>query len=306
MNVTIIMYHYVRNPDSRVHINSLGIDDFVTQVDRLCETFELIDFLTLSELQDSNRSIDTEYCVLTFDDGFIDHYKNVLPILVEKKLPAVFYPNTYPIISGHALIVHKIQYLIALGIPIKQLKAQASKCFENLTETKFPGWTNYRDDPSRFDSSEEINFKRKLQRDLPRAISRTIIDTLFANLAGLNEEEFVLKTYMNGAQERTLLENGFEVGLHTRNHEWLGLLPGKIQEDELVNSLSDLTSIIGPQLNPTSIAYPYGSYNDETLQLCKLNGISFGCTTKPGKNEGDLTNQRYELRRFDTNDFRNL
>ena len=50
------------------------------------------------------------------------------------------------------------------------------------------------------------------------------------------------------------------------------------------------------------MCYPYGTYDDTTLEVLEFFGCKVGLTIKPGKI--DLNNcKALELNRFDTNDF---
>ena len=50
--------------------------------------------------------------MLTFDDGFIDHYKYVFPHLLEKKIKACFYPPIQVIKNKTVLDVNKIHFIL--------------------------------------------------------------------------------------------------------------------------------------------------------------------------------------------------
>jgi ATP phosphoribosyltransferase len=53
-----------------------------------------------------------------------------------------------------------------------------------------------------------------------------------------------------------------------------------------------------------SVAYPYGSYNEDTIKLLKKYNISFALTSKPGAINKKNLNNNFTLPRFDTNDFK--
>ena len=80
------MYHYVRPiKNSKYYkIKGLEIDGFKRQIEFFEKKFH---FITIEELLDSaysNKTIPKNSILLTFDDGFKDHFSHVFPIL--KKL----------------------------------------------------------------------------------------------------------------------------------------------------------------------------------------------------------------------------
>ena len=51
--------------------------------------------------------------LLTFDDGYIDHWKYVFPYLKEKKITGNFYPPTQAIKNKKVLNVNKVRFILA-------------------------------------------------------------------------------------------------------------------------------------------------------------------------------------------------
>ena len=49
---------------------------------------------------------------LTFDNGYIDHYKYVFPCLSKKKITASFYPSTKAIENKIVLDINKIHFIL--------------------------------------------------------------------------------------------------------------------------------------------------------------------------------------------------
>lgn len=102
IHTPILMYHYVGAlpPDAdeyRVNLTT-SLEDFNEQLDYL----KINDYITVS-LYELHAALQNGYIlpykpvILTFDDGHIDHYSNVFPLLQEYN-----YTGTFFIISGHA------------------------------------------------------------------------------------------------------------------------------------------------------------------------------------------------------------
>ena len=62
--------------------------------------------------------------LLTFDDGLIDHYISVFPLLDKHGIQGCFYPSNMPIEESKVLDVHKIQFILAAVPDVKALLAQ--------------------------------------------------------------------------------------------------------------------------------------------------------------------------------------
>lgn len=93
--VSVVMYHYVRDlEDSRFsEIKGLDVRLFREQIEYLCRNYNIIRIEDLIAALDKNINLPRRAALLTFDDGYIDHFLYVFPILVEKKYRGLFlYP----------------------------------------------------------------------------------------------------------------------------------------------------------------------------------------------------------------------
>ncbi|GAG29378.1 unnamed protein product, partial [marine sediment metagenome] len=111
----IVPYHYVHNPTKdfpRVYTKT--IEDFEDQIKYLSEKYKIISLKDyVSFLNGKKKKIPSKTCILTFDDGLVDHYKNVLPILKKLNLPATFFISGQPLLEQKVLTVHMLQCLVA-------------------------------------------------------------------------------------------------------------------------------------------------------------------------------------------------
>ena len=89
----VLMYHYVRDTKNTRYpeIKALSVTNFVNQLDWLQNHFEIVNYDQFeSNLRDRKKT--TQPCVLlTFDDGFIDHFQTVFPLLMKMGLSGVFF-----------------------------------------------------------------------------------------------------------------------------------------------------------------------------------------------------------------------
>ncbi|WP_312515754.1 polysaccharide deacetylase family protein [Anaerospora sp.] len=80
---------------------------------------------------------------------------------------------------------------------------------------------------------------------------------------------------------RAMAGGGMQFGSHTMTHRALGELPESEIRDELQTSKNILENVLSSDIR--TIAYPRGSYNQETLRIAKELGYVGGLTTRNGK-----------------------
>jgi peptidoglycan/xylan/chitin deacetylase (PgdA/CDA1 family) len=72
---------------------------------------------------------------------------------------------------------------------------------------------------------------------------------------------------------KTALAEGFEIGNHTSGHQWLGRLPAR----EQAAAISECKTFLeGAGAGLTSVCYPYGSLNEQTVEVARDMGFGVG------------------------------
>src|SRR5256885_6216828 len=96
MNLSIVMYHYVRELRcSRFpNINGLETDQFREQIAYIKKHYTVISGAELLAAADAHAlgTLPRAAALLTFDDGYLDHFTQVFPILQREKLAGCFFP----------------------------------------------------------------------------------------------------------------------------------------------------------------------------------------------------------------------
>lgn len=119
--------------------------------------------------------------------------------------------------------------------------------------------------------------------------------------AGYNSTHFIISGrmtpqfpgYIQPHEVRDIDTRGHEVGAHTRTHANLPTLTRAQMEHEIAGSKADLDALgIRPV---TSLAYPYGAYNQTVIDVARSSGFSAARTTQGGTNP--ITEDPYTLRR---------
>jgi peptidoglycan/xylan/chitin deacetylase (PgdA/CDA1 family) len=298
------MYHYIRDfANSRYpEIKGLDICYFREQIDYLDNHFKII---CIDDLFNSSRSYYEKDCVLlTFDDGYIEHYTNVFPILAAKGLPAFFAMPGKIIKENIVLNANKIHFLLA-SVEIEHLKSRVFNLLDNYRGKEFEIPEN--DElyaelavSNHFDNKDAVFIKRLLQNKLDEHLRNLITDSLFREFIPLSETAFRNELYMSMDQIRLMKKHGMYFGIHGYDHYWLGLLDKEKMQADITLALDVFDEVI--DRNNWIMCYPYGSYNTETLTFLAESGCSFGFSAKAAvaKLPAD---RRLELPRFDTNDF---
>lgn len=285
--LTIVMYHYVRDlRRSRYpEINGLSEDDFKEQIQYIKKHYNVVSGPELMAAILEGTPLPPRALILTFDDGYIDHFLTVFPVLDRESLPGCFFPPAKCVLEHKVLDVNKIHFVLA-SVPEKRLlvehifkRVDENRSRYNLLSSK-EYWKKL-GRPGRFDSAEAVFCKRMLQRDLPLELRQIITDEFFSQYVTNDEASFSQELYMSPDQLRTLQRHGMYVGSHGYNHFWLNTLSVQQQEREIDQSLKFLSSV-GADTRHWIMCYPYGAYNDSLLSVLKSRSCVIGLTTEVG------------------------
>jgi len=305
--LTVVMYHYVRQlQHSRFpEIKGLTVDQFNGQLEYMQRNYYFVTFEELMTSLDGRRDpLPRNAAILTFDDGYIDHFTNVFPILDQKGIQGWFFPIGKAVSDHRVLDVNKIHFVLA-SVPdkidiVREIFSLMDKLrLEHELESNEYYYQTYAH-ASRFDPPEVIFIKRLLQRGLTESTRAEIIDRLFRKYVADDEAAFARELYMSFDQLLCLRRAGMYIGSHSYEHRWLDSLSPAEQEAEIGSSLRFLGEL-GCDLQNWAFNYPYGGYDESVVSILKASGAKFGLTTKIGI--ADLGNDNpLLLPRLDTND----
>ena len=304
-DLTIVMYHYVRNiKDSQYqNIKGLETDGFRRQLDYLSDNFNIIKAEVLIDFVKNDTQLPKNSCLLTFDDGYKDHLTFVLPELLKRKLQGSFFPPVKPVLEREILDVNRIHFILACTKdPSKLVYDVDNLCIDHgITPVDLISFKSKFAIPSRYDTADVMYVKHLLQHILSEDIRNSISSKLFQIYVNRTELEFADELYLSIDETKKLIESGMYVGSHGYRHLWLDKETYESQSFEIDASLKFLKDV-GASTNNWIMCYPYGAYNDDTLSILKERNCAVGLTTKVGlakvSREFSL-----ELARFDTNDF---
>ena len=305
-SITIITYHYIRdiNKKNFPYLKVLEIKKFKKQINYIKKKYNVLSFSQINEYLKHNSCFPKNSCWLTFDDGYKDHIKNVLPILKKNNLTASFFPTVTYDRKNKIMSTNKIQILLASGIKEDDILNYIVKYFSiNKIKYKLKKFGYYEKKfkfKNQFDSIKISFIKNLLQNALPYKLREKIINNLFYKNIKVNEKKFANNFYMNEKDIQNLKKNNMHIGAHGSKHLKLGELNIYEQTKEIKKSFNFLKKIYGKK-EEFIMCYPFGSYNKNTVKILKKFNFKMALTTKR-KIANFSKDNKFELPRLDTND----
>jgi peptidoglycan/xylan/chitin deacetylase (PgdA/CDA1 family) len=295
------MYHYVRDASltGLPAIRALPPVLFERQLDWLQEHYTVVTPTRFEQALDGEATLPPNAALLTFDDGFVDHYETVFPILRARGLRGVFfvsYAASGP--SPRLLGVHKTHVLLAaLGAEVFGREVMA----ECRTAGNGAGSESTVFGIDRWDEAGERAIKHLLNYELPFDEAERILDTVFRRHLG-DPSAMARTAYLNSRTIEEMARGGMTFGYHTRTHRMLSRLPRQQQVEELRDGVPWIHSMTAQSRVP--FCYPWGgpqTYTADTVRILEESGYSlaFNTVRRPLQ---VLVDGRYELPRCDTRD----
>jgi peptidoglycan/xylan/chitin deacetylase (PgdA/CDA1 family) len=239
-----VMYHRVGDPPGDYALElvpNLGTRMFDAQVRYLRRTFRLV---PASELQDAvarRRRGQRFPAAITFDDDDAGHARVSAPILSRHGAPATFFLSGASLSAPFRFWWEVLQLAVDRGLHGRR---------------------------------EDIHEAALAVQMAPRAEREAIVQQLEESVGPAPPD-----AGMPAELVRELVDAGFEIGFHTRRHEFLTIL----DEDALAKAMSDgredLEALAGRPLE--AIAYPHGGAEQREADAARPAGFRWGYTTRP-------------------------
>ena len=216
-------------------------------------------------LQTTGRNIGAPpRMVLSFDDGLIQCYETVMPILQRKGVPAVFFLNNDFIDNRGLFYRYRISLLLER---LPRLEEKERKKAAEILQCR----------PSGLEAAlRKISYpERRITDHLEELWGSSFEDYQSAN-----------PVYMSTSQIRDLIEKGFEVGAHGTDHPWFATMSGQEALEQVRKSVEDIRNRF--QLDYRYFAFPFSDHGvaDETIaRLFKERIIDAGFGTAGWKED---------------------
>lgn len=285
--LTIVTYHYVRSVDRSPYprLKALDTRDFEGQLDYVGRHYQVVALEDVAAAACGARPLPPNSCLLTFDDGLLDHYLTVFPRLARRAWSGCFFPVPEATRGRRVLDVHKIQFILAVERDTQALVhrimdavSAARKDIElPSSETMLAAFAT----PGRYDGAEVRFVKNALQYGLPQPLRSRLVHELFLDLVVQPEASLARELYMDVEQMQLMARAGMVFGGHG-SHAWLGRSTSDEQRDDFRGSAALVHQITGKPAEGWTMCYPHGSYNAETLEIAREAGCTLGLTTRAG------------------------
>ena len=299
-----IMYRYIREFDSNIpNFKFLEMNDFKKQLDWFESEFG---FITPDEfdkiLVGDTSLVNSDKIILTFDDGFSDHYEYVYPELLKRGLWGFFYISTGPYSSHKVLDVHRTQLLCG-QVYGKDLLAETLSL---VSTDMIVDWKVQEFKHNRYTNQINLEGIREVKLILNYYINaehkENIIDQLCSTFdIHLNADAY----YLNINQIKNMTAKGMVFGSHTINHNVMSTLSFEEQMFEIQNSFGFIEQ--SSKQKYKTYCHPYGgpdSYNQATVDILAKNNVNFSFSVENREiNSNDIKNQLQALPRLDCNQF---
>jgi peptidoglycan/xylan/chitin deacetylase (PgdA/CDA1 family) len=230
--------------------------------------------------------------VVTFDDGFAGVYETARPVLAEAGLVGTVFVLTQ---QDHLLPAEHLLHFERLEIAFRLTTVSVL----DLSDLGL-GCCDLSSPSTKIRELRRIKGPLKLQP----MDKRETIDARIFDILGVDES--AIRAFAEGssryrklslAQVHSLIDDGWTIGGHTRNHPTLSRLDAAALHDEVVGNALDLASELG--LRQIPFAYPYGGpdhVDANVEQMVREAGFCAAFTTIPGDNEPGT--DRFKFHRY--------
>jgi peptidoglycan/xylan/chitin deacetylase (PgdA/CDA1 family) len=295
------MYHYVRDSGATPFpaVRALSPRQFEAQLDWLQREYVLLHPSRFeAAVREGGSPLPDKAAILTFDDGFADHYDAVFPILAARGLSGIFFLSGMSIASEpQVLNVHRTHFLLARLGP----DAFGRGVAEQWSGSAPSGAAARVFGADRWEHPDERALKNLVNYEMPFEEASRLLGSLFAAHLG-DERSFARALYLDRQQVREMAGAGMVFGYHTHTHRMLSRLPREDQHAELAGGVETIRALTGQRSVP--FCYPWGgrgTYTAETIELLDELGYSLAFNTVRRRVAAGI-DSRFELPRVDTRD----
>jgi peptidoglycan/xylan/chitin deacetylase (PgdA/CDA1 family) len=272
----ILMYHRVLTEkelaDSQVNVQPsmyVTTETFEMHLKYLKDNNYKTVFLSeLSELINQKKDI-SKHCVITFDDGWLDNYTNMFPILIRNKIKVSIFITSGFTGTSKLFWPEEVAIYIESIVNIENIK----HILKNINLKIIDVEKVIIDKSSLNDAiiSHLKSFSKNKRNELINMIKENAGPVLIPKQ----------RLLMSWKEIKEMANSGLvEFGSHTVNHELLDRLDNDALSFEITESVRKITNILG---KPCEIlSYPNGNYNAEVLNAVADAKISAAVTTKRG------------------------
>ena len=266
--VTILCYHRVLD-DGQIKdyyrpAIAVSVSVFRKQMKMLQERYNIISLEDAVSLLGKKKPLEKDYIVITFDDGYMDNYKNAFPALKECNLPSTIFLATDYINSNRLLWTDEVGMLLEEKWDV----FLQTELFQTLKDIGIS-------DNKAILINEIISILKKMDEDTRNAI----IARLKENIGHSVEMDALMLTW---EQIREMMAGGISFGGHTMSHRFLTMLTPSVKEIEISKSKDIVEQNLKERV--LCFAYPDGRFDEECKDIAQKCGFYGACSMITGDN----------------------
>ena len=284
--VLILTYHRVL-PESKLNLDFVqpGMyvrdDAFKRQMQFLQEHFQILPFSELLSIWD-RRGLDKRerYCVITFDDGWLDNYIHAYPVLKMHNIPATVFLPTEFIGTQDWFWPDRLGYLLSQYRELERKEPLVSLW------SRYP-WMNQKNG----EGNDRIDSLIDICKGLPEEEIKEMIEEI-SRESGISCPPGRL--VVNWGEVEEMSASGVSFGSHSATHKILT----KLSPEEIQNELNaSFKALQREKVNTVPVfCYPNGNFNHAIAEKVKEAGYQAAVTTQFGFESASPANL-FELRR---------
>jgi peptidoglycan/xylan/chitin deacetylase (PgdA/CDA1 family) len=277
-DAVILLYHRVigrGEARSRIQAGMVVYPDTFEQHLRFLQ-----EYFTIVSLDTLNRSFRGEYqdtngrtlCVITFDDGWADFYKNAYPVLNKYGICATVFLATGFIGTGDSFWTDKLTQLCYKRKGERRTHRKRAEATNPLIDFLENGGG---------DMETRLERSIKILKELPQQEINRVLGELSVSW-GIDPIPLE-RDFLTWDEVREMHGSGLiSFGSHTESHRILTTLRGKEIDEELRRSRDRLLAegVVDSSFLP--FAYPNGNYTRAIAELVRKRGYSLAVTTRKG------------------------
>jgi peptidoglycan/xylan/chitin deacetylase (PgdA/CDA1 family) len=299
----VLMYHRIAEPEIDPWQLAVSRENFRDHLEVLRATGKV---LSTDELINciQNKKLESDCFCITSDDGYQDNFLNAFPLIEQYQCPCTFFitsgsigsnePYWWDMMADIFLSATKLPGILDIKINDKHFHFT----FENNGEIneqqleKHRRW-HWPETPPTQRCDVYLELWMHL-RDQPAMLINETIRQLkcWSGIEAVNNSG----SFPMSRLELLEMSKGKYVntGVHTVTHTALGAFSKHIQQTEITGCKEFLDDNLNK--DHRSIAFPYGNYNSDTLDVVKKSGLKGAFTTDP--KPVTIKSDVYQLGRF--------
>lgn len=276
----VLCYHRVAHDNVDPWELAVSPENFEQQLRMLRKKFSVIPVAELTA--DASKRRGGKAICITFDDGYTDNYTTAKPLLEEYNLPSCFF-----IASGYTgkrqlfwwdeltdILLRKEILPATLHLQlVKEVFTFDLAAGTVLTNEQIEQLSTWRAKKPAVHKRCELYLQLWQAVRLLNAEETQVVMQALRDWSGYKQNGVPAdRLPMTETQLRDLSQNPlFTIGLHTTNHLALAAHPMYLQEDEVKQNKAQLQRVL--QRPVDTMSFPYGKYNDDTLQVIRRHKI---------------------------------